>query len=804
MKPLVVRFARINWLLMVIVALGAVLRFWGINYGLPYTYGPDEPTYLTLALQILKTGDLNPHWWYYPSLLFYLNAAALWLLFVVGRILGWITFAGPGDFPLPEVVTMGVGRLALPAEFLVARGLTAFFSAGAIVLVYLICRQLHPARWVGNLAALLFAVSPTVIGLSHRVGPDIFAMFFSLVSFLFAMKIVDEPRLRNYVFAGMGAGLAIASKYNAGMILIALVAAHFVRFGLPGWRRKELYIGLGAAFGFFVLATPFAVLDFTNFWDGVRFQAFSYASEGHAGQEGGALTWYVSYLWGAEGWIALCGAVSAVLVLLNRSRKEWVLLSFPLTYFVFVSLLLVRNDRTILLIVPFLALLAAKFVGDAFDWLSQRIQRPRAVALATVAVIVFFVSAPLQSAAAANAQLTQADGREAARVWIDQHLPAGSRVAVEAYAPYVDTDRFAVHGEFSMIDRTPEWYVQDGYEYLVFSYGAFGRYYEAPALYPAQLARYEDFFSTFPELVRFNENGYLIRIFKTNVANLPSRRVAARFGIYAPMIELVGFDANNWQPGKANLTFAWLALESRREPVQLTAALLDRNDHEIARASGDLFSSTDSTGHWPSGVRRVPWGFAVPATADPGLYRVELELNAEGIGRLPRLNKDNTQLSDKLFLGPFKLPPTPPAADELSRAHTSGVGFGNAFALASYQAAETVRAGDSITVTFYWKSLAKTDKDYTFFVHLIDSKGMVRAQIDAQPRSGAYPTSLWDAGEVIRDDYALQLPLDLTPSSYRIEVGAYEYPSLTRLQLDDGQGKPLGDHLVLDRPLSVQ
>jgi hypothetical protein len=123
------RLAKINWLLVAILTAGLVVRLWGVDYGLPYTYGPDEPTYVTITLQILKTGDLNPHWWYYPSLMFYLNAGAFLLYFLFGRIFGFVPFASPADFPFPEIVTMGVGRLAMPAEFLIARGMTALFSA---------------------------------------------------------------------------------------------------------------------------------------------------------------------------------------------------------------------------------------------------------------------------------------------------------------------------------------------------------------------------------------------------------------------------------------------------------------------------------------------------------------------------------------------------------------------------------------------------------------------------------------------------------------------------------------------------
>ena len=161
------------------------------------------------------------------------------------------------------------------------------------------------------------------------------------------------------------------------------------------------------------------------------------------------------------------------------------------------------------------------------------------------------------------------------------------------------------------------------------------------------------------------------------------------------------------------------------------------------------------------------------------------------------MSRENAPTSDKLFVGPIKIAPVPPSADELQRASASGARLGSAFALEAYRVDDTSRAGESLNVTLYWKSIAKTDKNYTIFVHLLDSSGKIRAQVDSQPRGGAYSTSIWDAGEMIRDDYALPLPRDLAAGEYRIEIGAYEYPSLTRLAVSDASGKALGDHLNL-------
>ena len=58
-------------------------------------------------------------------------------------------------------------------------------------------------------------------------------------------------------------------------------------------------------------------------------------------------------------------------------------------------------------------------------------------------------------------------------------------------------------------------------------------------------------------------------------------------------------------------------------------------------------------------------------------------------------------------------------------------------------------------------------------------------------------SSLWEVGEIIRDDCALKLPADLAPGAYRIEIGLYEYPGLTRLVVSDASGRMLGNHWLL-------
>ena len=71
-----------------------------------------------------------------------------------------------------------------------------------------------------------------------------------------------------------------------------------------------------------------------------------------------------------------------------------------------------------------------------------------------------------------------------------------------------------MQGFFRMIDRAPEWYIEEGFDYLVFSDYVFGRFYAEPDKYAAEIAQYDAFFDRF-ELVRvFTDGGYEVRVYR--------------------------------------------------------------------------------------------------------------------------------------------------------------------------------------------------------------------------------------------------------------------------------------------------
>ncbi|HTP07865.1 MAG TPA: hypothetical protein VMP08_06425, partial [Anaerolineae bacterium] len=92
-----------------------------------------------------------------------------------------------------------------------------------------------------------------------------------------------------------------------------------------------------------------------------------------------------------------------------------------------------------------------------------------------------------------------------------------------------------------------------------------------------------------------------------------------------------------------------------------------------------------------------------------------------------------------------------------------------------------VSAGQSVTATLTWQAERVPDKDYTVFVQLWNSLGQQVANADSMPQAGRYPTSFWDANEIVSDTHRIDLPVDLPAGEYRIIIGWYDLQSGARL-----------------------
>jgi hypothetical protein len=127
-------------------------------------------------------------------------------------------------------------------------------------------------------------------------------------------------------------------------------------------------------------------------------------------------------------------------------------------------------------------------------------------------------------------------------------------------------------------------------------------------------------------------------------------------------------------------------------------------------------------------------------------------------------------------------------------ARLANVGLGDQLRLAGYQISNlksqipndkypegTLSQMANVEVVLYWHALAPMDTDYTVSVRLVARDGTWLAQHDGWPADGLLPTSQWRQGDYVRDAHVLQVPADVTPGEYEVQVVVYNGETGTAL-----------------------
>ena len=450
-----IRRAFLGWVVGAFVALGFGLRMWGIDFGLPHEYcRPDETTTMYKALAI-GAGDLNPHFFNYPSLHFYVVAAALGLCYAMGHALGYIA----------DIAELRRLFFVDPSPFyLIGRTLTAAMGAGSVALAYSLGRKLDSER-AGLVSAGFLAVAFLHVRDSHFLTVDVPATFYATAAFVYSFRYLARPRLQSAVLAGACLGLAASTKYNTALfapaILLAVClasnggehrqgASTWLAAARSAWRHVTVSaLTMGVVF---VAGSPFVVLDSSSFWRDLSFESAMFA----AGR-GEDLGWGWSYhlhtsLFHGLGWPLLMAAlVGCVWLFLRRRPADLVLLSGIVAYYIVAGSGKSVFVRYAVPLVPLLCVVAGAALCRVTRTLSGRWLVAAALAIAAPTTIATWMH---------NRLLSRVDTRVLAAEWIEQHLPSGTRVALAGTAyghPRLRTTDSWKRERLEDLQRAGEW-----------------------------------------------------------------------------------------------------------------------------------------------------------------------------------------------------------------------------------------------------------------------------------------------------------------------------------------------------------
>jgi 4-amino-4-deoxy-L-arabinose transferase-like glycosyltransferase len=341
-------------LLPLLIVLGALaLRLWGIRWALPnadrwFSYHPDESVVVGASLTVNPLLLLlDPGFYNYGSLSLLLNG----LFIHLGE---WFGLVGPG----PTQFVPSAGAL------LTARLVTAFLGAATAFWLYGTGRLLY-GRVAGAAAAILYSVAPLAVQHGHFATVDVPASFWVTGSLYFAARhCAPERRPRDLFWAGLWAGFAAATKYNAGVVLLAGIAAWFV--GRPRASGKAITAPIGGAALGFLAGCPGVLLNTPRFLHDFFFEV-GHSGAGSADLFTGTPSGLIFHLtfnlaWGM-GWPLVVASLAGVGYALYRRRPgDIVLLAFTLPYYLLIGLAQVKFARYTLPLFPPLLLLVGALV----------------------------------------------------------------------------------------------------------------------------------------------------------------------------------------------------------------------------------------------------------------------------------------------------------------------------------------------------------------------------------------------------------------------------------------------------------
>lgn len=148
------RFGRARRLsaLLLVLCLAFGVRLYGFWFGLPYVLSGDgENTFINPAVQMVVSGDLNPHWFGHPgSTVIYPLALVYGLIYTIGHA------AGRFD----QAAALQTLLASNPTPFyLIARLLSIAWAVATVALLWRLGTRLG-GRGLGLLAALFLALNP--------------------------------------------------------------------------------------------------------------------------------------------------------------------------------------------------------------------------------------------------------------------------------------------------------------------------------------------------------------------------------------------------------------------------------------------------------------------------------------------------------------------------------------------------------------------------------------------------------------------------------------------------------------------
>jgi hypothetical protein len=410
-------------------AVGTAVALCGFTWGLPnerhiQSYHPDEQN-VTYSLRNMDPAglDFDPRFFGNPTFHTYqVGAAAL-----------AASLAGVLPREMSEEYWLSHPR-AVRRFYIIGRALSMAYALLSVWVIYLVAARLTGRRWSGVVAALILLSLPVTAVHSHYMTVNSSAVFWALLTVLFALKLRENPTRANYIFAGVFAGLAVSTKLNNAFLPLGILAAHLQ--GRRGSVRRALASGrlwacAAVCIAAFFIGSPYYLLSYGTMSSDPHNRMNLAALLDFSSPLPVLLRDFWNHISGACGRVMAAVLLASLPLALARCRKRaapilavavpFLLLAVKSGWWAFASRLM-----------PLLALLVVLAAALLFEGKTARRLRP-SVAAAVICGLLLTIPWNLAYANLMRGEHT----RSIASLWIKLNVPEGAPIIV-LETPYFD------------------------------------------------------------------------------------------------------------------------------------------------------------------------------------------------------------------------------------------------------------------------------------------------------------------------------------------------------------------------------
>jgi hypothetical protein len=244
-----------NKLLIILIALYSLAIFsviaWGIpSQARPFTYNMDEWHQMSAVRALFSHGTPNVPGAAHGSIFQFFLSGVYLIPFVVFGLVN------------PFAIHSSISNLAMQEKlFIVLRSNTLLFGVLSIIVLAIIAKKHLNSNSV--LTALLFVCTPIWLTLSSNFKYDIALIFWILLSTLAILNYIKSPTLKNYIISAIPCALAFATKVSAVPMLAIYIASFFIF--TPHWQKKYKHLVWGVAV-FLAIFVVFGIPDLFFRW----------------------------------------------------------------------------------------------------------------------------------------------------------------------------------------------------------------------------------------------------------------------------------------------------------------------------------------------------------------------------------------------------------------------------------------------------------------------------------------------------------------------------------------------------------